>query len=1032
MYVYRFALIPILRELPYTFECDCIIRIYATLKLQTTHSLLKVASELYARPLEAWDVTDTLLASDIEGALHGLNRTTGEVLWTLPGTPLVQIVNQTHTSPEDQRSEVIWAVEPLDDGRLYYFSKEMGLQEFPVSIKHLVLESPFVLSGDDKIYTGAMRSLLYDIRVSDGEVLGTYGPGSPSMQCPVDPRGPEEPHVYVSQTIYELTIQGSNQGKDQATWKVTYASWGPNNMDKDLVQQSRYPRDMFLAPNYDASVLAMDLELPTPKWVSRLPAIAVNVFDIFLSHSAELAVLPHPLKPDSEAFNPKADYGTFLDQTSTGSWYAMSGFNYPLLVASAPRSQYWTSSRWHSRDVPSSPDFENLTLNGVHKSLVLETTHTRERLPSPAATILKNLPATTTTTTPWGHQRIPKPIQPVTLDITEDYLTMSLGKIVLRIVENAVTTLVVVMVMVGLGKMGVIPPFTKILVKLGFFRRTQNAIEIVEKMLSEEEVDLARELSTPEPDDKRKKSVTILDHGEISKTTDAVSSPEDAGPKRRKRGSRGGKKNKKESEIALESLSLEVDSSISSEVGSSTKSEGSLLSEVGSANSRSSTGNLVISDTVLGYGSHGTVVYKGTFESRPVAVKRMLLDFFDVAQHEVALLQESDDHPNVVRYFCSQESEKFLYIALELCSASLEDVVEKAQRYPELSSMRPNTILYQIACGLNYLHSLKIVHRDLKPQNILVAPPKHRHRGEAVPPRTLISDFGLCKKLEADQSSFRATTANAAGTAGWRAPELLVDEHDSVYNNIITNGTMTSDLNHSIPGMNATGASEPLVYDSLSKRKLTRAIDVFSMGCVFYYVLTSGQHPFGDRYLREGNIIKGEYCLDLLDVLPDAFEARHLIAHMIARNPRLRLDSLQIMKHPYFWLYEKRFDFLLKVSDRFEVERRDPPSPLLLKLEEIAPQVVGKDWRAKFGRLFLDNLGKYRKYHGLKLMDLLRALRNKYHHFNDMPEALMEEMGPLPDGFYAYFNSRFPNMLMEIYFVVQENLADEQTLRAFY
>ena len=40
----------------------------------------------------------------------------------------------------------------------------------------------------------------------------------------------------------------------------------------------------------------------------------------------------------------------------------------------------------------------------------------------------------------------------------------------------------------------------------------------------------------------------------------------------------------------------------------------------------------------------------------------MLLDFYDIANHEVRLLQESDDHPNVVRYFCSQssESEKFL------------------------------------------------------------------------------------------------------------------------------------------------------------------------------------------------------------------------------------------------------------------------------------------------------------------------------------------------------------------------------------
>jgi len=62
-------------------------------------------------------------------------------------------------------------------------------------------------------------------------------------------------------------------------------------------------------------------------------------------------------------------------------------------------------------------------------------------------------------------------------------------------------------------------------------------------------------------------------------------------------------------------------------------------------------GSLVINDEVLGYGSHGTVVYKGTFQGRKVAVKRLLIDFYDIAAKEVQLLQESDDHPNVIRYF---------------------------------------------------------------------------------------------------------------------------------------------------------------------------------------------------------------------------------------------------------------------------------------------------------------------------------------------------------------------------------------------
>ncbi len=58
----------------------------------------------------------------------------------------------------------------------------------------------------------------------------------------------------------------------------------------------------------------------------------------------------------------------------------------------------------------------------------------------------------------------------------------------------------------------------------------------------------------------------------------------------------------------------------------------------------------VDTDKVLGYGSGGTVVYEGTFEGRDVAVKRMLLQYYDLASQEVKLLSQSDDHPNVVRY----------------------------------------------------------------------------------------------------------------------------------------------------------------------------------------------------------------------------------------------------------------------------------------------------------------------------------------------------------------------------------------------
>lgn len=54
----------------------------------------------------------------------------------------------------------------------------------------------------------------------------------------------------------------------------------------------------------------------------------------------------------------------------------------------------------------------------------------------------------------------------------------------------------------------------------------------------------------------------------------------------------------------------------------------------------------VHTDTQLGSGSNGTLVFAGKFDGRDVAVKRMLIHFYDIASQETKLLRESDDHPN--------------------------------------------------------------------------------------------------------------------------------------------------------------------------------------------------------------------------------------------------------------------------------------------------------------------------------------------------------------------------------------------------
>lgn len=56
---------------------------------------------------------------------------------------------------------------------------------------------------------------------------------------------------------------------------------------------------------------------------------------------------------------------------------------------------------------------------------------------------------------------------------------------------------------------------------------------------------------------------------------------------------------------------------------------------------------------------------------------------------------------------------------------------------------------------------------------------------------------------------------------------------------------------------------------------------------------------------------------------------------------------------------------------------RDPPTLTLVSLESGAKEIVGDDWQKAIDRSLLENLGKYRKYDGTSVRDLLRVLRNK-------------------------------------------------------
>uniref|UniRef100_A0A670KN12 Serine/threonine-protein kinase/endoribonuclease IRE1 n=1 Tax=Podarcis muralis TaxID=64176 RepID=A0A670KN12_PODMU len=386
---------------------------------------------------------------------------------------------------------------------------------------------------------------------------------------------------------------------------------------------------------------------------------------------------------------------------------------------------------------------------------------------------------------------------------------------------------------------------------------------------------------------------------------------------------------------------------------------------------------------VLGRGAGGTFVFRGHFDGRQVAVKRLLPECIHLADREVQLLRESDEHPNVVRYFCTEMDRQFHYIAIELCSATLQEYVESPTFNRQ--SLDPVSLLHQTMSGLAHLHSLSIVHRDLKPCNILISAPNSHGKIRAI-----ISDFGLCKKLQRGRRSF-SLRSGIPGTEGWIAPEVLRED---------------------------------------PKENPTSAVDIFSAGCIFYYVVSSGQHPFGDGFHRQANILTGAYQLaHLQQETHDNVIGRELIEAMISSDPRLRPSATQVLLHPFFWSHEKQLQFFQDVSDRIEKEPAD--GPVVRALEARGQVVVRDNWRTHISIPLQTDLRKFRTYKGNSVRDLLRAMRNKKHHYHELPSSVQETLGAVPRGFVQYFTSRFPCLLLHTYQAMRI-CATERPLQAYY
>jgi tRNA A-37 threonylcarbamoyl transferase component Bud32 len=242
----------------------------------------------------------------------------------------------------------------------------------------------------------------------------------------------------------------------------------------------------------------------------------------------------------------------------------------------------------------------------------------------------------------------------------------------------------------------------------------------------------------------------------------------------------------------------------------------------------------------LGRGAMGTVYLgKDPRINREVAIKTLRYEEIDseqIAEVKKRFFREAEaagklSHPNIVTIYDVGEDYDIAYMAMELLEGT--DLTKYSQKNHLLPLPEVIRIVNAVAGALDYAHENGVVHRDIKPANIMVL-----KNGEI-----RVADFGIARVM----TSSKTQTGVILGTPSYMSPEQI------------------------------------------SGQKVDGRSDLFSLGVVFYELLT-GEKPFqGDSIATLMFNITTSPPIPLKDLAPDIpKQCVAIIDRLLAKDREMR------------------------------------------------------------------------------------------------------------------------------------------------